>query len=428
MAPNSRDPKFLGRKKGAEEGRHGESSSRRDFLKTTTLAGTTLAYPSASPSKTTSRKVRIGIAGGGNFGCSFQWHEHPDCIVQAVTDLLPDRRKRLMQTYRCTRSYDSLEEMVQASDIDAVGVFTDGPLHTQHVEQAMRHGKHVISAVPAAWGTLEDCLFLRDTVEKYGLTYMLCETGYYQPEVIAARELYRQGAFGDLFYCESEYQHPGLKVLYVREGKKTWRYGMAPMHYPTHNTAKFISVTGERLTHVSCYGWGDGSESLRDNPYGNPFWNESALFRTDRGHSFRLTIWWEGAFLGAQRAQWIGSRMSLFMQQANGQEPVVVRAGPEVTEDSVGYAVGKASKETFVVPEYWKSDLLPEPLRHPSGHWNSHCFLTHEFIDALVHDRKPAIDVDEALAYTVPGITAHESALRDGERLQVPDLGAGRGA
>lgn len=41
-------------------------------------------------------------------------------------------------------------------------------------------------------------------------------------------------------------------------------------------------------------------------------------------------------------------------------------------------------------------------------------FLTHEFIDALVHPRRPAVDIHEALAYTVPGIVAHASAEKGG--------------
>jgi hypothetical protein len=64
--------------------------------------------------------------------------------------------------------------------------------------------------------------------------------------------------------------------------------------------------------------------------------------------------------------------------------------------------------------------MLSEPLRHNSGHEGSHTFLTHEFIDALVHDRQPAIDVYESLAYTVPGIVAHESAMKGGELKKIP--------
>ena len=52
----------------------------------------------------------------------------------------------------------------------------------------------------------------------------------------------------------------------------------------------------------------------------------------------------------------------------------------------------------------------------------SHVFLTHEFVDALVNERRPAVDIYEALAMTVPGIIAHESALRDGETMKIPSF------
>ena len=61
---------------------------------------------------------------------------------------------------------------------------------------------------------------------------------------------------------------------YYWNGKRTWRYGVAPMHYPTHCTSQLVGVTGERLTEVVCHGWGDDSRILKDNVYGNPFWNE----------------------------------------------------------------------------------------------------------------------------------------------------------
>ena len=64
--------------------------------------------------------------------------------------------------------------------------------------------------------------------------------------------------------------------------------------------------------------------------------------------------------------------------------------------------------------------MLPERFRNISGHEGSHSFLTHEFIDAIVHNRQPAIDVYESLAYTVPGIVAHQSALKEGELIKIP--------
>lgn len=52
----------------------------------------------------------------------------------------------------------------------------------------------------------------------------------------------------------------------------------------------------------------------------------------------------------------------------------------------------------------------------------SHTFITHEFVDSVNRGRRPAIDIREALAYTVPGIIAHQSALKGGESQKIPVL------
>jgi hypothetical protein len=43
-----------------------------------------------------------------------------------------------------------------------------------------------------------------------------------------------------------------------------------------------------------------------------------------------------------------------------------------------------------------------------------------EFVEALLLGRRPLVDVAQALNMTVSGIVAHQSALRDGELLKIP--------
>ena len=403
----------------------GSGCSRREFLQegSGAVAAVAVASRAAMAVNTAPKRIRIGVVGGG-FGCSFQWHQHPDCIVEAVSDLRPERRRRLMKVYGCQKSYESLEKLVLDKNVDAVAVFTDGPLHVQHTVEAMRHGKHVISAVPAAWATLQQCHLLRDTVRKHGLTYMMAETSYYQQPTISARKFFREGKFGQLYYCESEYQHDGLEGLYFEGSQRTWRHGMAPMYYPTHCTAHLIGVTGRRLTEVVCHGWGDDDEILEDNAYHNPFWNESAMFKDTAGHAFRVNVWWKGAHRGCERAQWIGSKMSFYAAEPNGLGPVIVRRGNQTEKDDAGFVRKLPRFEQYKQPQWWKTEMLPEPLRHDSGHHGSHTFLTHEFIDSLTHGRRPAVDVHEALAYTAPGIVAHQSALKGGDLLKIPGFDA----
>lgn len=370
---------------------------------------------------TASKKVRIGVVGGG-FGCAFQWHLDPNCIVQAVSDLREDRRKALVDTYKCDNVYNSLEELIKDKDVDAVAVFSGAPDHVKHSVACMKAGKHVISAVPACIN-LEQAEELLAVQKRTGMTYMMAETSYYHPLMISARKFYAEGKFGDIYYTEAEYHHGGMEFVLWRnaDGSATWRHGLPPMLYPTHCTSFLIGVTGERLTEVTSIGWGDGDPIMDGNPYDNKFWNETALFKTNKGNAFRVSINWRGAFGGCERAQWYGSKMSLFEPDPNGIGPVVRRSEHIMGKDSAGFAQEQATFEQYKVPD-WKAEMLPEPMRLNVGHEGAEPFLTHEFVDALVHDRKPAIDVHEALAYTVPGIIAHASSRQGGKQMKVPSF------
>jgi len=391
--------------------------SRRDFLKAAAVTTITLAAAGTLQAQPKSgRKIRMGIVGGG-FGAAFQWHFDPNCTVEAVSDLRTDRRAHLQKVYKCDKAYESLEKLVLDPNIEAVAVFSGAPDHVRHVVEVLNHGKHCICAVPAAV-TLEECQLLKETKERTGLKYMMAETSYYRQPTMLARQLWEDKKFGNFLYSEVEYYHnlaagAERQALWFYQGKPTWRYAYPPMLYPTHSTCFHVGVTRERLTAVSCLGWGNDDPALKDNAYNNPFLNMVALFKTSGtspvpvgyGASIcRCNVFWL-VNAGGERAQWFGDKMSMYMGGSGGQPFVIKAAGqPDIT----------------TCPDYLH--LLPEPMRIPTGHGNSHGFLTHEFIAALVENREPAVDVYEALAMTAPGIVAMESARKGGEQLKVPSF------
>ncbi len=237
---------------------------------------------------------------------------------------------------------------------------------------------------------------------------MMAETSFFRWETILMRRLYRAGALGELVYTEGEYYHPMTRGerdgLWFAGGERTWRYALPPMLYPTHTTGFLVGVTGERLTHVSCVGWGADEPALADNAYDNPFLNGCAMFRTSGGHAFRGNTCWR-VFAHGERAQWFGTEGSLFMPGWSGQP------GRLVLND------GRTYEE---LPDYWPA--LPEAMRYDSGHGRSHPFLTNEFLSALLEEREPACNLWEALAMTVPGIVSFDSARQGGAQLPVPNL------
>lgn len=385
---------------------------RREFFSAAGLTVLTGAFAAAAHRaiadvpewrQTSDRKIRIGVV-GGRFGCSFHWHQHPNCTVEAVSDLIPDRRDRLMQTYQCAKTHESLEKMILDPNIDAIAIFTGAPDHPRHSKLCMEAGKHVISACPACM-TLDEAAMLKELKERTGLVYMNAETSYYRWPTITARRLYQDGVFGELVYTEAEYYHPSKEdernALWYYEGKRTWRYGFPPMLYPTHSTAFLVGVTRERLKKVSCVGWGDSEPVLQDNAYRNPFFNETGMFVTDKGKPFRCNVGWKLNAHG-ERAQWFGTQAALYMSGSGGQP----------------YAAQLPDRQDTIEPDYWP--MVPEAMRTDSGHGGSHPFLTNEFIMALAEEREPAMDIYESLAFCVPGIVAHESSLRGGEQLDIP--------
>jgi predicted dehydrogenase len=390
------------------------SFSRRGFIQGVATV--------AAGQRASGRQVRIGVVGGG-FGTSFYWHLHPGSKVTAVCDIRPDRLQKLSEVYRCDSKYKSYREFLSHPELDAVAVFTPLPLHVWMDIEALKAGKHVISAVPAGM-TIEELERLLETVKSTGLRYMMAETSYYRPEVMTCMEWARQGKFGAIFYSEAEYHHEGLlPLMYDDRGFPTWRHGLPPMHYPTHSTGIVIPITGERLAEVQAVGWGDNHEILQTNQYKNPFWDTTAFFKTSGGHCSRISVFWHIAAGGTERGAVYGDRMSYIMARPEGSPNTVVTISKDgkTILDANGYPEGNVKIEAFKQPNHWEK--LPEPLRRQSGHGGSHTFLTHEFISAIVEDRHPAVNVWEALAYTVPGIVAHQSALRGGEPMKIKDYG-----
>ncbi len=338
------------------------------------------------------RKIRVGIAGFGvcQFGAAFGFQNHPNVEVVAVTDLLPDRAAALAKACKCQKIYPSLEEMVKDDKIEAVWIATDAPSHAKHVITALAHGKHVACAVPAVFGSLEDGEALFKAVKQSKLKYMMFETSAFHEDLYAMRQIYQAGGFGKLVYAEGEYYHYMAQPI---DSYKGWRIGLPPQYYPTHSNAYYCCVSGGSFTEVSCMGMPSVTEHLKPsgNPYKNPFGTEIALFRTSEGGSARMAVSWDTPGKGGEMGRVRGQQASFYDKFEGGTLPQVKTNRPP----------------------------LP-PGVEAGGHGGSHGHLTNEFITAILQDRQPLVDVCMALNLTAAGIVAHQSALKDGELLKIP--------
>jgi len=335
----------------------------------------------------------MGIVGYGvcRFGASFSLQDHPNVELVAVSDLIPDRCKALAQVCKCEKTYPSLEEMVKDDSIEAIFCATDAPSHARHSIEVLKHGKHAATAVPAVWENLEDADKLYEAVKESGLNYMMFETSCFHADLYAMRQIYNAGGFGKMVYSEGEYFHYACAVI---DSYKGWRIGLPPQWYPTHSNAYYTGVTGGSFTEVSCMGMPSIRDELQpeNNRYENPFGTEIAMFRTSEGGMSRMGVSWDTPGYGGEVGRVRGQKGSMVGMNYQGLEKKL--------------------------PDLAKPPL--PPAVKAGGHGGSHGYLGNEFVMSILEERKPLVDVAWALNMTVSGIVAHQSALKDGELMKIP--------
>ena len=344
------------------------------------------------------RKIKMGLVGYGvcKFSTAFGLQNHPNVEIVAVSDLFPARCAELAKAAKCSKTYPSLEEMVKDKEIEAIYVATDAPSHARHCLEVLRHGKHVATAVPAVFGIpgLDTAEELLDTVKKTGLIYTMFETSAYRDDCFAMRKIYREAGFGEIIYTEGEYFHYGVKSI---DSYKGWRVGLPPQFYPTHSNAYYCCVTGGTFTEVSCMGYKSGTDAVEEkNPYNNAFGSEAALFRTSKGGSARMMVAWDVQGYHGEIGRNFGTKGSFYNRFD-----------------------GSAEAKEIVSKMKLQKPQLP-PGVEAGGHGGSHGYLGNDFVEAILMNRCPLVDIAAALNMTVAGIVAHQSALKDGELLKIP--------
>ncbi len=355
--------------------------------------------PNAEWKPFTDKKLKMGIVGFGlcQFGAQFGLQNHPNVEVVAVSDLFPERRDGLAKACKCEKTYESLEEMIKDDSIEAIFIATDAPSHCDHACKILKSGKHVASAVPAVFGSLEQADKLFETVKETGLQYGMFETSCFHDDVYAARKIYKAGGFGQMVYTEGEYYHYGVGTL---EGYKNWRRGLPPQWYPTHSNAYYTCVTGNSYTRVSCIGHVSKLEEYQKgaNPWDNPFGTETALFNTSEGGSARMIVSWDTAGWGGETGRMRG-------------EVGAFNGAYQPLNDITAEIVKKLGE--------LRKPALP-PQVGAGGHGGSHGYLGSNFVESVLKGKAPIVNVAVALNTTVAGIVAHQSALKDGESMAIP--------
>lgn len=396
-------------------------------------------------------KLRICIIGCGAFARNFVplFKAHPVTEKVFVCDLIPERSAEYSKKFE-VEVIPSFEDAISRKDVNAVAIFVQRHLHGPLVIKALRAGKHVYSAVPCA-STVEEIFEIERLVRETRLTYSMGETGFYRAATVFCREKMKSGEMGDFVWGEAQYNHDQRHFDYTRNGPD-WRKvaGIPPMLYPTHSTAMILgAMPGVYITKVSAFGYTEkylpdifGTNGV--NLWNNPFSNTAMLARLSNGGAARISENRRVAFGGPNTyiSQFYGSEGTYEYSMLHHYYSHWDRENPKklTTMDVSDILQPKGVMEFINEPDaaqritdgygFWDESPIQPNGRLPkefeglkNGHNGTHKLMIDDFCRAFMTGKLSPTNIWQASRFNLPGLIANQSALRDGELMDVPDLG-----
>ena len=373
------------------------------------------------------KKINVALVGLG-FGGAFVdiYKHHPN--VESIKVYDPNiEHMNYMANALGVETYPSFEAILADPAVDAVHLVSPIPAHEEQTVQVLEAGKHCACTVPMAT-SLEGIKRITEATRKSGKKYMMMETTLYTYQFHYVKHMLESGELGRIqFMRGSHYQD--------MENWPDYWFGLPPMWYGTHAIGPMVALSGSRIQRVVCFGSGTMDEA-KHAQYGNPYPVESALFEFANGMKGEATrtlfetarLYQEGLFV-------YGSKKSFEWGFADWDQPYVTEMG-----DIQPHRGRPTWAKVTEMPNFYEN--LPEPLQRftvggnydplnpqeslkkgaGAGHHGSHPHLVNEFVMSIIEDRRPYIDEVLGGNITAAGICAHESAMRGGEFVTVPEF------
>ncbi|AZN29013.1 Gfo/Idh/MocA family oxidoreductase [Flaviflexus salsibiostraticola] len=160
---------------------------------------------------TLSDTLRVAVIGAGYWGPNLarNFAASPDWDLVAICDRDRARAEALARNTGGPAIAESVDELLDSYDLDAVAIATPARTHHSIALAAIAAGRHVLVEKPLAHSTAAG----REMVEAAraaGRTLMADHTYCYTPAVLKIRDLIDAGELGDILYVDSVRINLGL--------------------------------------------------------------------------------------------------------------------------------------------------------------------------------------------------------------------------
>lgn len=364
-----------------------------------------------------SKRYNVAIV-GLSFGAEFIpiYQAYPYTSLVAICQRSREKLDSVGDTWGVDRRYTDYAELLRDRDIEVVHINTPPPIHADMCVAGLEAGKHVACTIPMAL-TVADCKRIVDAQRASGRQYMMMETTVYSREFLYVKQLYRAGELGKLQFFRSSHQQE-------MAGWPEYWEGFPPMWNATHAIAPTLALGGNEAASVSCFGSGTIDERMHAR-YGSPFAIETvhiafrdsdlvaevtrSLFNTARQYRESFDVY--------------GSKKSFEWTQIEGEKHIVHNGEKPERVDVPDFAhlLPKEIQGFTRAGVYDSKDKKHLSFTQGGGHGGSHPHLVHELISALREGREPFPNARQAANITCSGILAHESAMKGGAMIRLPE-------
>ena len=367
------------------------------------------------------KKINAALI-GMNFGKEFVklYQHHPAVDKVAICQRNPESLAKNGDELGIPEElrYTDFEDVLKNPDIDAIHILTPPATHADYSIKALKAGKHTASTVPMGM-KVEDLVEICNLEKETGLIYMMMETTIYTREFLYVKALVDAGDFGKLQFVRGGHmQDMGL------EGWPEYWLGFPPFLYGTHAIGPLVIITGKQPEYVIGHGSGSYSDDLTKR-YGSPFPVET------------VTIKFKDSDLVAEATRSLYETVRQYRESFDVYGTKMAYEWEQIADEGAVIFDGGETARRMHAPD--SDAYLIEPLKpftkrevilnkdntsfiQGAGHGGSHPHMVQAFVDAIIEKKAPLLDARTSAYITAAGILGHESAMRGGERIYLPEF------
>ncbi len=358
---------------------------------------------------------RVGLAGARRGGGIVRaMANHPQCEIATLCDINTESLEALGKELNVPddRLFTEFDDFVNA-DFNVAVIATPIDFHAEQSIAAMESGKHVLCEQTMAY-SIEDCRNVIDAAKKTGMTYMMAENYSFYHCVLEWKKAIEAGRLGKIYHAEGEYIHEIVDLLVdPQTGERCWRYPRAPIWYCGHSLGPLLFMMQDRV--VRATGATPGRNMYPDEESVSFLDMETGLFLTEKGAVIKIL-----ASQTVKRYRKGGGYLTWYSLYGTKG---FVESGRDPQDRGLEWLEDEDTKEggaRYVPTPFSDPDAPPEAKL--GGHGTGEYYMVQHFINALNEGTRPAFNAVQAAEVTVPGLLAHESAMKGGEWVDVPQF------